>query len=424
MLATVLVLCALQEAPGAAPDVSAVLAALERAAIDGDAGRDALASELARPGPAAIPGLFEVLASGSSRVPDAREEQALVAALSSFGAPPLRAFLERRLATERTPEERIAALHLIASFGTGADLLLLRRAAAGAGSAVEGALQGAAAGLLRRDPRALEALRRWMLEAPGGIAAALAHGAGDSACPQALGALAETLGYRADLDPLLLGELARLLAREEKPVDEGVLAPIEEALTEDDARVLREAALALGHAQDPQAVPQLIALLAHETRGVRTAAHWALERITGLDLGATEGRWSSWLREEERWFAESGARLALELRTSEAEVAIRALGELSSHRWRRHELALETAAALDHPSPTVRRLACLALARLGSAAAEPGLERALEDEDESVARAALLALETLAAEPGASRRRTSSRRRSSGPPGLPRKQPR
>jgi len=132
---------------------------------------------------------------------------------------------------------------------------------------------------------------------------------------------------------------------------------------------------------------------------VRSAAAWALERATGLRLRADAARWRAWLRAETLWFEREGERLGRELRDPSAEVAIRALGELAGHRWRRHELARVASSALEHGGPRVRRLACLALARLGSGAARAALERALEDEDEGVARAARAALETLGLAP-------------------------
>jgi len=399
MLATVLVLSVLAVLPSA-PDVAAVVEILERGVREEQAD-ERLASELAKLGPALIPDLFSVLASGSGleRPLRAAEETALADALASFGSAPLRPYLGRRLSADPPTEERLAALRVLARVGSSEDLALVRLCLQGSGAGIEAALQEACTGILRRDSRALEALRRWMLERPIGIGAAIARAMRESACPQALQALASTLGFRADLDAELLGEIAPLAARARKPVDEDVLEPIEGALEGNDARVLRAAALALGHAQHAEALPALIALLEHESRGVSTAAEWALAHISGLSFHADAQRWRAWLWAEQAWFERHGQRLRGELRARAAEVAIRALGELSSHRWRRHELALTAQIALEHADPRVRRLACTALARLGSSAAQPGLLQALEDADDSVVRAARQALEVLGLAP-------------------------
>jgi HEAT repeat protein len=391
---TLALLCSF--AVSSAPDVSDVAAVLERNARP-ERAQGLLVTELAALGPARIPDLFAVLAFGSGleRPLLSSEEDALAGALASFGAPPLRSLLKRRLSGDAPLEERLAALRVLARVGTSQDIAFVRQAVPSASPGLARMLQETCTAVLRRDARALEALRRWMLEAPLEIGAALAGSVGKSDCPRALEALASTLGFRTDLDAELLAEIANLVGRAPRPLDEELLRPIEDALEEDDVRVLRAAALALGHAEHTGVLPTLIQLLEHENRGVSTAAEWALEAITGLRFHADAQRWRAWVRSEQAWLEREGPRLRRELRAPSPAVAIRALGELGSHRWRRHELALEALQGLEHESPLVRRLACTVVARLGSSAAEPGLVRALEDEDESVARAARQALDLL-----------------------------
>ena len=402
MLAALALAAAARTAP--APGVADVVAVLERDAATG-APDARLAADLGALGPVHAPDLFAVLAfgPGPERSLEGREEGALTQALASFGAASVRTLLKQRLAKEPAPEERLAVLRVLLRVGTSEDVPLLRKSLqAGSGGLLD-ALEEAGAGMLGRDARALEALRRWMLEAPIEVGATLAHALVASSCPGAPLALARTLGFRAELDAGLLEELGSLLARAPKPVDPEVLQPIEEALGGDDELVLRAAARALGHAQDADALQRLIGLLENPSLSVSAAAEEALGEITGLRFRADVGRWRAWLRAEEAWLAENGRRLRAELVDPAPAVAIRALGELSSHRWRRHELALTVATALEHADARVRCLACTVLARLGSSAAAPALERALEDEDEAVARAAREALQALgltASEPG------------------------
>jgi len=387
-------------APGLVPepcsDVGAVVACLERAQAwpAPDAAR--LQRELAALGPAAQPDLFTVLAfgPGDERGLAAEESAALLGALSVAGSRAVRPWLAPRLAEAPAAEVRLAALELLARIGTGGDVDLLRRAMNGAPPGLDGALQVACAGLVRADPSALEPLRRWMIEAPQRVGPVLARGLADSERPEALATLAQALGFHATLEPELLEAIARLAPAHPKPLDEPTLTALRAALERDDARTLRAAAQALARAEDALALPGLIALLAHEAPAVRASAEEALERLSGLAFGADPSRWEAWRAAEEAWWSGSLARLRAELADADPGLAIRALGELSSHRWPRHELALEAAAALQHEDRSVRRLACLALARIGSSAAVPELKALAEQggESQAAARRALQAL--------------------------------
>ncbi|HEX6885960.1 MAG TPA: hypothetical protein VF530_21480 [Planctomycetota bacterium] len=396
MLATFVLSLALGSLPASGSDVGAVVACLERARAwpAPDAAR--LQRELAALGPALHPELFTVLAFGTDAegALEPQESAALLGALSVAGSRALRPWLAPRLSDSPPAEERLAALELMARIGTGADVDLLRKAMHGAPPGIDGALQAACAAMVRADASALEPLRRWLIESPQRVGPVLARGLADSERPEALGTLAQALGFHATLEAELLEAIARLAPAHPKPLDEPTLGPLRAALERDDARTLRAAAQALARAEDPHALPGLIALLAHEAPSVRAGAEDALERLSGLGFGADPSRWEAWRASEEGWWTSSLARLRAELASPDPGLAIRALGELSSHRWPRHELALEAAAALWHEDRSVRRLACLALTRIGSGAAIPELQALVEAGGESVApaRRALQAL--------------------------------
>jgi HEAT repeat protein len=101
--------------------------------------------------------------------------------------------------------------------------------------------------------------------------------------------------------------------------------------------------------------------------------------------------WRQWYRTEQGWRSSEAARALADLGGDEtaAEPAVRSLAQ---HPLYRHELAPALAPALRHTSAAVRRLACDALARLGSWTAVDALVRALDDADPSVAEAAHAAL--------------------------------
>jgi HEAT repeat protein len=395
-------------APGAArpavpPDVQEVAALLHRAAEQRPAASEALTAALAALGPAALPDLFAVLAHGLApdEPIDSLEEQALLETLVSFGAPPLRAFLDQRLgATAVSPEERDAMLDLLARFGTGRDVSLARRVIeAGDVRGLELTLEVSLGALLRRDERGVEPVRRWLEQAPLELAGSLVRALGASGSSLALSALTDLLGREPDLDPALVAEIGRLAESAPKPLDAAITSALALALEGDDVQLQREAALALGRAQDFGSCELLVALLEHENRGLREAALWSLERSTGLSFRGDVRRWATWLRGERGWFEQELPGLAADLSAPEARIALRALGEISVHRYRRHELAQELALALEHEAPEVRVHACLTLGRLSSSAALPGLLAALEDPDRRVAMAAYAALRQLGAAP-------------------------
>ena len=353
--------------------------------------------------PESIPDLVTLLARGAFQDGEAlSEEQAelLVAKLASFPRPVLRTTLEKEAKRELDGGTRSAWLRVIARIGLASDVGLAVRIAApdpkGA-DFVQADLQQAITEILRRDPSAAGALRRPIVEGSVALASTLVHAAGESGCFRALPVLVELLGFEESLDVALLSAIGRLSERAPKPIDEALLSEVQRQLESADVQCQREAALACGRAEDSGATALLIELLAHEERGVREAATWALERITGQHFSAQK-RWESWLREEERWFEQELPRTSAGL-SGKAPTAIRALGTILEHRHRRHELALEVVPALEHADQTVRTLACLALQRLGSTAAVPELTACLEDDDPRVRRAAAEALQSLGIRP-------------------------
>ncbi len=361
-----------------------------------------LGARLASLGPGAIPDLFSVLAHGLSpeESPTPLATEALLQGLASFKAPALRPFLATRLGDGAPLEERAALLRVLGRVGTSPDIALARRALEGVdpGSLPSAELSEAIEGILRRDPRGVEAVRRWILECPDELSGTLVRAAGASGCIAALPMLVELLGHQPLLDPVLLPEIGRLAELASKPLEDWMLSALAGALEGEDHQMLREAALALGRAEDFESLPRLIVLLDHEARGVREAARWSLEKSTGLRFRGDSARWSAWLREESSWYEEELPQLAPRLASPEPGIAVSALGEISQHRYQRHHLAREVETALENESSVVRRLACLTLARLGSSAALPALRQALEDEP-GVAEAAHQALERLGAAP-------------------------
>jgi HEAT repeat protein len=401
MLASALVVLALAFPPaGSAESVADVLAA---SAADPAADVAHLTARLTRLGPDALPELFAVLAHGPAlgRVPTAVEEAALLAALEACPRNALREHVRVRLAGKADTDERRAFLQALEPIATADELVLVRSAAQAASetAALADALTPVIAGMLRRDATALLPVRHWALEAPPDLVRPLVRGIAASTSPRALGALVELLGYRSGLDRLLVPEIGVLLRAAAKPIAPEVVAALLELLASDDPVLVREAALALGETEDSEATGRLVDLLKHEHAGVRAGSAQALERLSGNAFGASPARWRAWYTAESSWLRTEGPELRQRLRTGSFEEVVHALGEVSQRRFGRGELAAEVARVLQHEDARVRRLACLALARLGASASVPALSAVLEDRSQDVRAAARVALRALGAEP-------------------------
>jgi hypothetical protein len=380
-------------------------------ALDPAASAPALGQELAALGPASIPELYARLVeerTESGETFTAVQREVLLEGLVHLGRAPVRAFLEPRVGEIASVAERATIVELCGRIGTGSDVELVMLVAAPNPQApiderVRRALGEAVTGILRRDPRALGALAWWIRRSSTEIAGAIVVAAAEQPTGALLTVLTGCLGFDRALDPVLLSALGRVGDALDEPVSETITEEVETYLEHDEPDLLREAALALGRLEDYDAAERLIALLEHEERGVREAASWALGRLSGMNFRCNGARWSAWLRAEERWFRAEIGRLASRLEEEESPAVLRALGDVSVHRFQRHRLAQEVGIALEDEDPLVRRIACLCLARLGSPAARAGLARTLEDPDEDVAaaaRAALGAIEGGARVPG------------------------
>jgi hypothetical protein len=401
MLAAALVVLALAfPAAGSAESVAEVLAA---GAADPATDAEDLAARLTRLGPDALPELFSVLAHGPAlgRTPTPIEEAALLAALEACPRSALREHVRLRLAGKADTDERRAFLRAFERIATADELVLVRTAAQAASEsgALADALEAVIAGMLRRDASALLPVRHWVLQAPAELERPLVRGIAASTSPGSLDALVELLGYRLELDRLLVPEIGVLLRAATKPIASEIVATLAELLASDDPGLVREAALALGESEDFEATGRLVDLLEHEHAGVRAGAATALERLSGHAFGASPARWSAWYEAESSWLRTAGPELRQRLRTGSFEEVVHALGEVSQRRFGRGELAAEVAHVLQHEDARVRRLACLALARLGASASVPALSAALEDRSQDVRAAARVALLTLGAEP-------------------------
>jgi len=76
--------------------------------------------------------------------------------------------------------------------------------------------------------------------------------------------------------------------------EEPTVTALKPYLKAKDKQIVRWACDALGRVKRPAAIPSLIDTLHHEDRDTREIAGWALQQITGVNLGSDLARWEEW----------------------------------------------------------------------------------------------------------------------------------
>ena len=252
--------------------------------------------------------------------------------------------------------------------------------------------------MFQRDPSALPTVVATRSLVPTPLLAALARALGTSRDERALEGLALIWDRDPELAPLVLAQIRQLPAPRDEATTEGFANRLRRALDRlDPGPPVRIQALvfALGQLEDWRSVELMVALLEHPDRGVRGAALWALQRISGFSFGSDAGHWREWCERELSWFQDRASQLMEHLGSGEAERASLALRELVGHRLFRHPLAAMLEGLLDSGDKNARVAACQALAQLGSQRAQRALAQRLEDRDVAVRDAAWQALVAL-----------------------------
>ncbi|MEM7309304.1 MAG: hypothetical protein AAF682_21650 [Planctomycetota bacterium] len=362
-------------------------------------------------GPDAIPALALLLDEGwiaaewrSDGGPGVRLttglDEALLAALAAQPLVELRAFLGARAAAAPPPSEdqRRTALRVLARAGNAADVELLIELAAppaeetGVPATRRRLLEQALGEVVARDPDAAWRVRERFARVDGSLLSSLVRGVAQAEADVALRALADLLTRRQTADPLLLAELGKVAERVSPPADELVLAAVRACLDSPPCAVL--AAQALGALEDCDSAAVLIELLEVEDPNVAAAAGGALERIFGRGPRGARA-WREWHAAELRWWNKESVVCFRELRSTDAAEAASAIRRVAGHRIYRHELATALAHCLTRREPDLVRLACGALADVGSAAAVPALIEALSHVDPEISAAAHAALQRI-----------------------------
>jgi len=392
-------------AAGLAPPAGAGDAASMLRAVETQAGAVAVHEKLAA---VDLADLFGILVVGTIPLPGvdpegaafgARVSTALTGlqrqcALNAIAARPP-ASLRRFLAAQVTPEEsrsmRKTALLLLAPIAGSRDL-------AYGVSLVDGDLPRLArdfesfvSSTLTNDDLAHSLVKEMLRTSDTALRATLIRGVGAAGSERGL-ALLDRFLYADDPNlELLLCQIARLARVIGQVDDEALSTSVRHFLTGEEPGIVGAAARAAGALGDTAAIPELIALLDHESGTVRGSVKDSLTELTGLRF-ATRRRWFLWYDSERAWWDTRWPSLAPALRTATRDTITSLLAESIGKRLERDLLAREVAALLDHDDELVRRLACQSLGQLGTAPVIPDLLSAMSDVDEAVAMSAWASL--------------------------------
>lgn len=324
----------------------------------------------------------------------------IVDALERWPAAPALERLEDELLAPPSFERAWAALHVWSALGDGRQLL---RGAELAKAHLESkkrrellrnAVQIATERLVRRRPDALVDLRAGYDSVDKRLRLPLLAGVGATGDARAAELFAHVLDTDEELAPAALAQ-AQVLARSPDPVvHERLCDELRERLSSEVPSVRIAAIRALGAQRDWRSVERMLDLLEQGASEEQTSVLWALRRATGLEWHGVDS-WRAWHASEERWREERLEFVLGQLSSNAQRQVVAALEESAAHPLFADRTAPWAVDALRATSPTVRRAAAAALARLDCPLAYPALIESLDDDDTQVAEAAHNALMSL-----------------------------
>ena len=243
-----------------------------------------------------------------------------------------------------------------------------------------GPLEDALVSVLDRDERALVAIRELVRTGSESLHPTVVRALGRGGRANALELLHDMARADESLLPLVISQVRSLGSCSDAGVNAQWGRTLQANLYCEDEGLCRASILALGELSCYEAIPALLHVLESGDEGACTNATWALRRMTALGFGDNPERWKHWYEAERTWYDRDFPRLLHDLHTRDRARIVAAVRAISSHRYRRHDLAEGLAFALEGTDPVHLPLFCTALSGLGSDRALPTLVRMLERE--------------------------------------------
>lgn len=368
-----------------------------------------LQARLLAMGPSAVPSLFDVVAGSASLATeedphaslDAADRELVQLALTTW---PENRVLEKLLAhvdAEAPLAEKLAAVRLVATFGT--DRSVLAWAELHARMAPEDRVhplvlenaEECLRELLVRDGSTYGALESLLPELDPGLYPACARALAGLGDWRGVSLLAKLRGQTEALDLIVLDALGQFASwRARGDLSESV-EWTRSRLEVQSENVQQQAAVTLGRLGDGASVPGLLRLLEEGGSRASRGAHWSLRELSGMRWSDDASRWRSWYEAEQAWHDNQAEDLTVTACSGAVGPALEALRELGRHPIYASTIAPKISPALDHPAEVVGRATAQTLARLGDPRSLDALVDALDDDRPLVRDAAGAALRSI-----------------------------
>lgn len=333
---------------------------LESLAANPAANGDAITKELLGYGAPLLPTLKAL--ERAMVTPSQIEVMAIVR--NQFEDPGLSTWLASVATSAESEDARIAAYQALEISGDRECLSLLLGSLPGNPPTVKRHADRAVVAVLRRsdDNASYAVVEKSLPDLTDEDRARIAACVAKADSPRGIGLLGRLLGQYGNIELTILSGLAGMKTR---PADGSLAVRIRPLLSSENSNLRREALSALGKLHDGESVEDFLGLLGGEHAGVAGNAHWALRRVSGLNLPRDPVRWKLWLTAERSWWEEEGRHLLSALREGADEQVLRALHQASLHRLYREEFEPFLLEYAESSDPEFRAAAVLALDRLG-----------------------------------------------------------
>jgi HEAT repeat protein len=260
---------------------------------------------------------------------------------------------------------------------------------------VRGPCESALGDVLARGPNAFAHLAPHVKALPRKLAPLVVRAVSGAGRAQGVDVLVSMLGRDRDLDLAILPEIASLAENALGGLTEQQLTWIRPFLGDEDWRIRREAAVALGRVHDARSYREIVGCLSDGHRLVQQAGLWSLRHMSGRDFDDDGERWRAWFEEETRWYETRGVARIESLRDPDPAVVMEAARDLVQRPLYKHEIAESLSTVLHSSNALLVTGVAEALAELGSPRAVRPLCAALSHSDPAVRRAAHAALRKL-----------------------------
>jgi HEAT repeat protein len=281
-------------------------------------------------------------------------------------SPPSVHALLKSAATAPETQSRVEAYRLLEDYGDREILGALIESLSSNPPEAKRPAERALVAVLRRsdDPESYLEIERRLGTLADEERARLVASVADADCSRGVTLLGNLIGRYREVDLAVLSGLARMTAKSEDPRLAETLCGL---LESESSNLRREAISALGQLHHEASAEDFVRLLGGDHRGVAGNAHWALRRLSRLNLPPDPIRWNMWLGGERSWWEKNSEELLAILASGDKEALLRALHDLAMHPLYRAKFEEALRVLATDSDAEIRNAAKRALSELGLA---------------------------------------------------------